>query len=135
MASRANPLLKTIPHFLTWRALGFRTICSGRLGFATQSEQLATEPSIAGTKVLESSKEEFEIGSRLITLETGKIARFANGAAVLGMEETKVLSTVASAKGNDVRDFLPLTVIHYSFSLFFNLVAYTFVSLFVDCTI
>lgn len=110
MGSRVNPLLNTLPHFLTWRALGFRTICSGRLGFAPQSEQLASEFPVAGTKVLETFKEEFEIGSRLITLETGKIARFANGAVVLGMEETKVLSTVASAKGDAVRDFLPLTV-------------------------
>lgn len=65
---------------------------------------------MAGTKYLESFKEEFEIGSRVISLETGKIARFANGAVVLGMEETKVLSTVAAAKGDAVRDFLPLTV-------------------------
>ncbi|CAA2997103.1 polyribonucleotide nucleotidyltransferase 2, mitochondrial [Olea europaea subsp. europaea] len=39
------------------------------------------------------------------------MARFANGAVVLAMEETRVLSTVASAKGDSVRDFLPLTVI------------------------
>lgn len=68
------------------------------------------ETPVAGTKVLESFTEEFEIGSKKITLETGKIARFANGAVVLAMEETKVLSTVASAKGDAVRDFLPLTV-------------------------
>ncbi|KAF3444628.1 hypothetical protein FNV43_RR14321 [Rhamnella rubrinervis] len=112
MGSRVklNPLLNTLPHFLQWPALGFRTICSGRLGFASQSEQLDTESPVAGAKVLETFKEEFEIGSRLITLETGKIARFANGAVVLGMEETKVLSTVASSKGDAVRDFLPLTV-------------------------
>lgn len=65
---------------------------------------------MAGTKILESFTEEFEIGSRKITLETGKIARFANGSVVLAMDETKVLSTVASAKGDSVRDFLPLTV-------------------------
>ncbi|KAI4350665.1 hypothetical protein L6164_005098 [Bauhinia variegata] len=107
--SRANPLLSTIPHFLTWRNLGFRSICCGRLGFSTQS-QLDLDQPLAGTKVLDTYKEEFEIGSRLITLETGKVARFANGAVVLGVEETKVLSTVASAKGDAVRDFLPLTV-------------------------
>ncbi|KAJ7970811.1 Polyribonucleotide nucleotidyltransferase [Quillaja saponaria] len=107
--NRANPLLSTLPHVLTWRTLGFRTICSGRLGFATQS-QLDPEPPVAGTKVLETFKEEFEIGSRLITLETGKIARFANGSVVLGMEDTKVLSAVTSAKGDAIRDFLPLTV-------------------------
>lgn len=106
LARRANPLLSSLPHFLTWRALGFRTICSGRLGFASSDP----DPPVAGTKVLETFREEFEIGSRLITLETGKIARFANGSVVLGMEETKVLSTVTSAKGDSVRDFLPLTV-------------------------
>ncbi|XP_065878351.1 polyribonucleotide nucleotidyltransferase 2, mitochondrial [Euphorbia lathyris] len=106
IASRANPLLHYLPHFLTWRALGFRTICSGRLGFAPSD----ADPLVAGTKVLETFREEFDIGSRLITLETGKIARFANGAVVLGMEETKVLSTVTASKGDSVRDFLPLTV-------------------------
>ncbi|KAL5793213.1 hypothetical protein ACOSP7_001807 [Xanthoceras sorbifolium] len=106
VASKAHPLLSSFPHFLTWRAFGFRTICSGRLGFATSD----ADPPVAGTKILDSFKEDFEIGSRLITLETGKIARFANGAVVLGMDETKVLSTVTSAKGDSVRDFLPLTV-------------------------
>ncbi|CAN1320672.1 Polyribonucleotide nucleotidyltransferase 2, mitochondrial [Linum perenne] len=106
LASRANPLLKSIPSFLTWPTLGFRTICSGRLGFATSNP----EPPVAGTKVLESFTEEFEIGSSLITLETGKIARFANGGVVLGIGHTKVLSTVASSKGDALRDFLPLTV-------------------------
>ncbi|XP_062151411.1 polyribonucleotide nucleotidyltransferase 2, mitochondrial [Alnus glutinosa] len=111
MASRINPLLTSLPHFLTWRSLGFRTVCMGRLGFATQSQLDADPPAaVAGTKVLETAREEFEIGSRLITLETGKIARFANGAVVLGMDETKILSTVAAAKGDAVRDFLPLTV-------------------------
>ncbi|XP_023531117.1 polyribonucleotide nucleotidyltransferase 2, mitochondrial [Cucurbita pepo subsp. pepo] len=113
MASKAHPLFSAIPHFLTWRSLGFRTVCCGRMGFASQSQQQLdpTDTTVARTKVLESFKEEFEIGSRLITLETGKIARFANGAAVLGMEETKVLSTVTSAKGDAVSsDFLPLTV-------------------------
>lgn len=81
------------------------------MGFSSQSQRhLDPESPVAGTKVLETFKEEFEIGDRLITLETGKIARFANGAVVLGMEETKVLSTVAAAKGDAVRDFLPLTV-------------------------
>ncbi|OMO69440.1 hypothetical protein COLO4_29057 [Corchorus olitorius] len=100
--TKANPLL-------TRRALRLRTICSGRLGFAT-SESDPPDPPVAGTKFLESFKEEFEVGSGVISLETGKIARFANGAVVLGMEQTKVLSTVAAGKGDAVRDFLPLTV-------------------------
>eukprot|EP00258_Populus_trichocarpa_P001232 XP_002300042.3 polyribonucleotide nucleotidyltransferase 2, mitochondrial [Populus trichocarpa] len=109
-ASRSNPLLNSLPRFLTWRSLGFRTICSGRLGFAPSDPDPEPPVSTAGTKFLETFREEFEIGSRLITFETGKIARFANGSVVLGMEETKVLSTVTSSKGDSVRDFLPLTV-------------------------
>ncbi|KAH1091942.1 hypothetical protein J1N35_019199 [Gossypium stocksii] len=100
--AKPNPLL-------TRRALHFRNFCNGRFGFSTSESNPPDRP-VAGTKFLESFKEEFEIGSRVISLETGKIARFANGAVVLGMEETKVLSTVAAAKGDAVRDFLPLTV-------------------------
>ncbi|KAK9271978.1 hypothetical protein L1049_002347 [Liquidambar formosana] len=116
VARKSNPLLTSIPLFLTWRRFGFRSICNGRVGFAPSSPSPSLSPSdseppaVAGTKVLETFKEEFEIGSRLISLETGKIARFANGAVVIAMDETKVLSTVASAKGEAVRDFLPLTV-------------------------
>lgn len=114
MLRRTNPLISTLPYILTWRGLGFRTICSGRLGFAPSvsplPSQADSEISGAGTKVHETLRESFEIGSREITLETGKIARFANGAVVIGMEETKVLSTVTSAKGDAVKDFLPLTV-------------------------
>ncbi|KAL3526075.1 hypothetical protein ACH5RR_014447 [Cinchona calisaya] len=118
VSSKANPLISTLPHILTWPRFRFRTICSGRLGFTSysstssspSSSAVDSETRVAGTKVLETFKEEFEIGSLPITLETGKIARFANGAVVLAMEETKVLSTVASAKGDSVRDFLPLTV-------------------------
>ncbi|CAI0430355.1 unnamed protein product [Linum tenue] len=106
VAARANPLLKSFPPFLTWPHLRFRTICSGRLGFAPSDP----DHPVAGTKLLESFKEEFEVGTSLITLETGKIARFANGAVVLGTGETKVLSTVAASKGDALRDFLPLTV-------------------------
>ncbi|CAI0406268.1 unnamed protein product [Linum tenue] len=105
-AARANPLLKSLPPFLTWPHLRFRTICSGRLGFAPSDP----DHPVAGTKLIDSFKEEFEIGTSLITLETGKIARFANGAVVLGTGETKVLSTVAASKGDALRDFLPLTV-------------------------
>lgn len=43
-------------------------------------------------------------------METGKIARFANGSVVLSQEETRVLSTVTSAKSDGSREFLPLTV-------------------------
>ncbi|KAG2333924.1 hypothetical protein Bca52824_005104 [Brassica carinata] len=101
--ARSTPL----PNLLAWRALGFRTICSGRLSLAPSSPY---SPAPAGIKILESFKEEFEVGSGVITLETGKIARFANGSVVLGMDETKVLSTVTCAKSKSPGDFLPLTV-------------------------
>lgn len=118
VASRTNPLISSLPYILTWRGFGFRTICSGRLSFApsTSSTPAESEIPVAGTKILETFTEEFEIGSRKITFETGKIARFANGAVVIAMDETKVLSTVASAKGDSVTDFLPLTVrsLHYT---------------------
>ena len=111
IASRGNPLLKSLPLFLTWRSLRYRTICSGRLGFASSSlPSISEQLPVPGTKVLETFKEEFEIGSRVITLETGKVARFANGAVVMAMDETRVLSTVASSKGEGAHDFLPLTV-------------------------
>ncbi|KAI3474906.1 hypothetical protein Pfo_030217 [Paulownia fortunei] len=107
VASKANPLLSTIP----WRRIKLRTICGGRIANTpSSSPAVDSEATIAGKKILETFSEEFEIGSRKITLETGKVARFANGAVVLAMEETKVLSTVASAKSDGTRDFLPLTV-------------------------
>ncbi|KAL8532702.1 hypothetical protein ACS0TY_009060 [Phlomoides rotata] len=109
--SRANPLLSAIP----WRRIRLRTICGGRIAQAPSSSTARStaadsEAIVAGKKILETFSEEFEIGSRKMTLETGKVARFANGAVVLAVEETKVLSTVTSAKSDGSRDFLPLTV-------------------------
>ncbi|CAD6250292.1 unnamed protein product [Miscanthus lutarioriparius] len=75
------------------------------------AEAAAAAPPAPGRKVLESFREEFEIGGRSIAFETGKMARFANGSVVISMEDTHVLSTVAAAKSSEpVRDFLPLTV-------------------------
>lgn len=111
LARGANPLLYAVPSFLAWRQLGFRSICSGRLGFMSASASLESDlPPAPPTKVLECFSEDFEIGSRLAKFETGKLARFANGAVVMGIGETKVLSTVTSARGDGVRDFLPLSV-------------------------
>ena len=56
-------------------------------------------------------KKEFQYGSHTVTLETGKIARQADGAVVVSMSETVVLVTVVGAREADPsRDFLPLTV-------------------------
>jgi polyribonucleotide nucleotidyltransferase len=54
---------------------------------------------------------ELDWGGRTLTLETGKIARQADGAVVATYGETKVLATVVAAKEpREGVDFLPLTV-------------------------
>ncbi|XP_073291974.1 polyribonucleotide nucleotidyltransferase 2, mitochondrial [Primulina huaijiensis] len=107
MASKASPLLSTKP----WPRIKFRTICGGPCSNALSTSSIAdSETPVAGKKILETHTEEFDVGSRKITLETGKLARFANGSVILAMEETKVLSTISAAKCDGTRDFLPLTV-------------------------
>src|SRR3954453_11855392 len=54
---------------------------------------------------------ELDWGARRLTLETGKVARQADGAVVATYGETKVLATVVAAKTpREGVDFLPLTV-------------------------
>ena len=54
---------------------------------------------------------ELDWGGRTLTLETGKIARLADGAVLATYGETKVLATVVSSKQpKEGIDFLPLTV-------------------------
>lgn len=113
--TRKNHLVSSLLYSIRCRSSYFRRpITTSRLSFTTSTSTSPspadTEIPVSRTKVLEVFKEEFEIGSRLLTFETGKIARFANGAVVLGIDDTKVLSTVCSSKGDGVRDFLPLTV-------------------------
>ncbi len=53
----------------------------------------------------------FSYGNHLVTLETGEIARQADGAVLVDMGETSVLVTAVSRKEPDPsRDFFPLTV-------------------------
>ncbi|HYL10162.1 MAG TPA: polyribonucleotide nucleotidyltransferase [Candidatus Acidoferrales bacterium] len=51
-----------------------------------------------------------EVGGRMLILETGKIARQANGAIVARYGDTVVLVTACMASTKNDRDFLPLTV-------------------------
>jgi polyribonucleotide nucleotidyltransferase len=51
-----------------------------------------------------------EVGGRPLILETGKIARQANGAIVARYGDTVVLTTACMAPSATDRDFLPLTV-------------------------
>lgn len=58
-------------------------------------------------------KEEVEFGGRVLSLETGHVARQADGAVVAKYGDTVVLCTVvAEKKAKAVADFFPLTV-HY----------------------
>src|SRR5215470_17724971 len=63
------------------------------------------------TKMFNVSRESFEWGGRTLTLETGKVARQADGAVVATYGETIVLATVVSETSpREGRDFFPLTV-------------------------
>ncbi|HLJ53160.1 MAG TPA: polyribonucleotide nucleotidyltransferase, partial [Rhizomicrobium sp.] len=56
-------------------------------------------------------KESFEWGGRTLTLETGKVARQADGAVVATYGETVVLATVVGDEApREGVDFFPLTV-------------------------
>ena len=56
-------------------------------------------------------KEEIEINGKKITLETGKIARQADGAIIATCGETVVIATAVGAKKvNDGQDYFPLSV-------------------------
>lgn len=58
-------------------------------------------------------RKEIEIGGKTLTLETGKIARQADGSVLATMGETSVLCCVTASKSiRDGQDFFPLSV-HY----------------------
>ena len=56
-------------------------------------------------------KKSFKYGDHTVTLETGELARQADGAVLVSMSETVVLVTaVGLKKATPGRDFFPLTV-------------------------
>ena len=56
-------------------------------------------------------RKEMEWGGRKLVLETGKLARQAQGAVVVTYGETEVIATVCAAKEAKAdQDFFPLTV-------------------------
>ena len=55
-------------------------------------------------------RKQFQYGDRLVTLETGEIARQANGAVMIDVEGTSLLVTVVGKKEAAGGDFFPLTV-------------------------
>ena len=56
-------------------------------------------------------KKEFQFGAHKVTIETGEIARQADGAVVVDMDGTTVLVTAVGRKdAQEGRDFFPLTI-------------------------
>ncbi|HUW81798.1 MAG TPA: polyribonucleotide nucleotidyltransferase [Phycisphaerae bacterium] len=55
-------------------------------------------------------KVELEVGDRLLSIETGKVAKQANGAVVVQYGDTVILATVLCGKPREGIDFFPLTV-------------------------
>ncbi|PWB72858.1 polyribonucleotide nucleotidyltransferase [candidate division GN15 bacterium] len=57
------------------------------------------------------NKVEFEIGGRMMTIETGKMAKQANGAVTVRYADSMVIATVCAAtEPREGQDFFPLTV-------------------------
>ena len=56
------------------------------------------------------STKEMQIGGRTLSLETGAIAKQANGAVIVRYGDTVVLATACYKEGNVLGDFMPLTV-------------------------
>ena len=57
------------------------------------------------------TRKQFQFGSQTVTLETGEIARQADGAVLINVDDTVVLCTVVVDKrATEMKDFLPLTV-------------------------
>lgn len=60
---------------------------------------------------MNSIRKEFQYGEHVVTLETGEIARQADGAVMVGMAGTTVLVTAVAKKDSEPgRDFFPLTI-------------------------
>jgi len=55
-------------------------------------------------------RKQFQYGNRTITLETGEIARQADGAVIIDVDGTTLLVTVVGKKEANGGDFFPLTV-------------------------
>ncbi|MBF0286322.1 MAG: polyribonucleotide nucleotidyltransferase [SAR324 cluster bacterium] len=55
---------------------------------------------------------ETEFAGRKLTIETGKMAKQANGSVVIRYGDTVVLVAATAAKGGEARDFFPLSVFY-----------------------
>src|SRR5437762_3279215 len=57
-----------------------------------------------------STKKEIQTGGKTLSLETGAVARRANGAFMISYGDTVVLATACFKEGTVIGDFMPLTV-------------------------
>jgi polyribonucleotide nucleotidyltransferase len=56
-------------------------------------------------------RKQFQFGDQTVILETGEIARQADGAVMINVDDTVLLVTVVVDKrATEIKDFLPLTV-------------------------
>lgn len=55
-------------------------------------------------------RKEFQYGDQLVSIETGEVARQADGAVIIDIEGTSLLVTVVEKEGRPDADFFPLTV-------------------------
>ena len=62
------------------------------------------------TKGTMTYKKELQTGGKTLSLETGAIAKQANGSCVIRYGDTVVLATACYKEGNVIGDFMPLTV-------------------------
>ena len=57
------------------------------------------------------TKESVEIAGKTLTIETGRMAKQADGAVIVTLGETMIIATVVAAKtAKEGQDFFPLTV-------------------------
>jgi polyribonucleotide nucleotidyltransferase len=101
---------------------GDLTVASRHSPFASDPPPAARNPAPANTErrntMFNITKKSMQWGGRTLTLETGRIARQADGAVLATYGDTSVLATVVGAKEADPKfDFFPLTV-HYQEKFF-----------------
>ncbi len=67
---------------------------------------------MSGSRIvrMDMTKKEMQIGGRTLSLETGVVARQANGACLIRYGDTVVLATACFKEGSVIGDFMPLTV-------------------------
>src|SRR4051812_34062701 len=88
-------------------------LLSGRSPIATPPRPIPAE--VGGMSTLTSSTRRYvtvqkQIGDKIISMETGRLAKQASGAVVVRLGDTMSLVATVSAPGREGLDFFPLTV-------------------------